>query len=47
MQRYLGSYGVFQNVLVGLREDSTTNDLLNARIALRPMKRFSFFGEAN
>lgn len=47
MQRYLGSYGVFQNVLVAFGEDTTREGLLNARVALMPMKRFSFFGEAN
>ena len=47
MQRYLSSYGVFQNVLVAFGEDTVQAGQLHARVAMTPLKRFSFFGEAN
>lgn len=47
MQRYLSSYGVFRNVLVAYADDTLRNDVLHARIALMPLKRFSLFSELN
>ncbi|MEZ4739788.1 MAG: hypothetical protein R2818_10670, partial [Flavobacteriales bacterium] len=47
MQRYLASYGVFHNVLVAYAEDSLKEGVLNARIAMMPLERFSLFSEAN
>lgn len=47
MQRYLSSYGVFRNVLVAYADDTLRDDVLHARIALMPLKRFSLFSELN
>jgi outer membrane protein insertion porin family len=47
MQRYLNSYGVFRNVLVAYGDDTLRADVLHARIALMPLKRFSLFSELN
>ena len=46
-QRYLNSYGVFRNVLVAYGDDSLRADVLHARIALLPLKRYSLFSELN
>jgi hypothetical protein len=47
MQRYLSSYGVFRNVLISYTEDGLREGVLNARIALMPLDRFSLFSELN
>ena len=47
MQRYLTSYGVFRNVLVAYIDDSARSGVLNANVALLPMKQRSLFAEMN
>lgn len=46
-QRFLSTYGVFRNVLVAYADDTLRADVLHARIALLPLKRFSLFSELN
>lgn len=46
-RQYLSSYGVFSNVAVKYRVDSTRTDLLHADVLIVPQKRFSLFTELN